>query len=235
VAIHQPNFFPWLGYFDKIARADVFVMLDDVQFEKSGSGTWSNRVKLMVAKQPAWVTMPVRRDFAGVRPVNEMTIDDQQPWRAKLVKTLKANYARAPHFAELMPFVEQLVNTNSSSVADYNITVVTAIRDALGLSGRPFVRSSELGVASRATDRLIDIVKAVGGTTYLAGGGAGGYQLDEQFAARGVALRYQGFQHPVYAQAGGGEFVPGLSCLDALFHCGLSGTADLLRQTSHRG
>ena len=229
VAIHQTNFFPWLGYFDKLARADVFVVLDDAQFQKSG-GTWSNRVRLLVAERPAWITMPVRRDHHGVRAVNEMLIDARQPWRDKLLNTIKANYAHAAHFHDVFPFVKQLIGNQTESLVEYNVSAVMSIRGALGLPDRPFVRSSSLGVTTQATDRLIDLVKAVGGTSYLAGGGAAGYQLNDRFATAGVHLRFQNFEHPSYPQRRGVPFVPGLSCLDAMFHCGLSGTGDLLQR-----
>jgi hypothetical protein len=228
VAIHQPNFFPWLGYFDKIARADVFIVLDDVQFEKSGSGTWSNRVRLMVAGQPAWVTMPIRRDYHGVRHVNEMQIDNGQPWREKLLKTIRASYARARYCAETFALIEPWVRNPTDSLAEYNVAAITSMRAALGLPARVFTRSSSLGVTLSATDRLIDLVKAVGGTAYLAGGGAAGYQEDERFAAAALQLRYQRYEHPVYAQRPNAEFVPGLSCLDAMFHCGAAGAGEML-------
>ena len=85
VAIHQPNFLPWLGYFDKIARADVFVMLDSVQFAKTG-GTWSNRVQMLVGGQATWLTMPIVRSYHGVRTYRQMEIDEEQSWRKKLLE-----------------------------------------------------------------------------------------------------------------------------------------------------
>ena len=88
VAIHQPTFFPWLGYFNKIARCDQFVVLDSVQFPKKG-GTWSNRVKLLLNGQAGWVTMPVERNYHGVRSYAEMCIDNGTPWRDKLVQTIR--------------------------------------------------------------------------------------------------------------------------------------------------
>ena len=84
VAIHQPNFLPWLGYFDKLARADVFVLLDDAQFPKKG-GTWVNRARLLVSGRPDWVTVPVDRSYHGTRTIIEMQIDDARPWRRKLI------------------------------------------------------------------------------------------------------------------------------------------------------
>jgi hypothetical protein len=227
VAIHQPNFFPWLGYFDKIARADLFVFLDDVQFEKSGSGTWSNRVRLLINGQAVWTTMPVRRDYHGVRPYTEIEIDNRTPWREKLLKTFRTHYARAAFCRDVLPLVERLCLNPAELLVEYNISAIRSICDALGLEAARFLRSSSLHVDARATDRLIAIVRAVGGTTYLAGGGAAGYQEDEKFASAGIELQCQNFRHPIYPQRPDQDFVPGLSCLDALLHCGLEGTAAL--------
>jgi WbqC-like protein len=227
VAIHQPNFFPWLGYFDKMAQANVFVWLDDVQFEKSGSGTWSNRVRVLVGGEPRWITMPVRRDYHGVRLTNEMAIDDRTPWRAKVVKTIDLHYRRASHFDEVFPVVSELVQTPTGRLADYNRTAIAALAQRVGIDPAKCVAASALDVDARGTDRLIALVRRAGGTTYLSGGGAGGYQEDEKFTAAGVELMFQRFEHPVYAQ-GTPEFCPGLSIVDALMHCGFEGTAALL-------
>src|SRR5437763_1510800 len=120
VAIHQPNFFPWLGYFDKLRRADVFVVLDHVQYSKT-SGNWGNRVQFLIAGQPRFATMPIRRDYHGVRQVREIKSNDQTPWRENLVKTLQSNYGRARHFTEVFPVVEPLVLNPIANVADYNM------------------------------------------------------------------------------------------------------------------
>src|SRR3989304_9812833 len=95
VAIHQPNFFPWLGYFNKIVRADLFLVMDNAQFPKKG-GTWCNRVKLLIGGKADWMTMPVVRSYPGVRLIKDMKIDNAMPWRAKLLKTIQNNYSRAP-------------------------------------------------------------------------------------------------------------------------------------------
>src|SRR5690349_22313551 len=96
VAIHQPNFFPWLGYFNKIARADIFIVLDNVQFSKTG-GTWSNRVRFLLQGQPTWATVPVERSFHGVRLVCEMRVANG-PWWARLLRAFRGAYRRAPYF-----------------------------------------------------------------------------------------------------------------------------------------
>jgi len=225
VAIHQPNFFPWLGYFAKIARADVFVLLDDVQFPKKG-GTWINRVRLLVNEEPSWVTVPVVRKYHGVREIREMRIDEQTPWRRKVMGTVQASYGGAPHGDEVMPQLSELIENPTDELAEYNRAAITKLTEALGIETE-MVLSSSLGVSSQATQRLIELVQAVGGTAYLSGGGAEGYQEDERFAEAGIDLVEQGFEPPSYPQLAS-EPVPGLSVIDALFSCGFAGTRRLL-------
>ena len=227
VAIHQPNFFPWLGFFDKIARADVFVMLDHVQFPKTRDGNWTNRVKMNMYGTPSWVTVPLVRGYEGFRRIDEMEIDDRTPWRRKLVRALQDSYGRAPGFREVFPMVSGLIEDPATRVAEYNVSAIAAICQALRLPVAHIVRSSTLDVTGGKTDLLVSIVQRVGGNVYLAGGGAGGYQDDGVLAAAGIEVQYQRFQHPTYPQRGE-AFVAGLSVLDALFHVGFEGTAELL-------
>lgn len=228
VAIHQPNFFPWLGYFDKMARCDVFVFLDHVQFPKTG-GTWSNRVMMRVGGEARWVTAPIKRAFGGVANVNEIEWADEKPWREKLVKTLAANYGRAPYFRETMGLIAPLVLQPESNLSRFNMHVVLAIADCLGVRHDHCVPSSQLQTMGTASDLLIDITQKVGGDSYICGGGAGGYQDDASFAASSVKLIYQNFVHPVYEQTGGSEFLPGLSIIDALMNAGADGIRSMLR------
>jgi WbqC-like protein family len=232
VAIHQPNFLPWLGYFDKLARCDVFVLLDSVQFPKK-SGTWMNRVKLLVGGEPAWITVPVVRAYNGLRRIDQMEIDESRPWRRKLLHTIEQNYRRAPHFEETMPLVTDIVLHDAALLADYNEEGVRRLAATVGLDPGKLTRASTLDVSGAATDLLIDITHKMGGKSYLAGGGAAGYQEDEKFAAAGLRLRNQAFEHPTYLQLAP-EPHPGLSIVDALMHCGADGTARLLRSRSVR-
>lgn len=229
VAIHQPNFLPWLGYFDKLARSDVFVLLDSVQFPKK-SGTWMNRVQVLVSGQAAWVTIPVVRAYHGLRRVDEMEIDESRPWRRKLLATIEQSYRRAPHFDETMPLVTEIIMQDHLLLADYNEAGVRRLAEVIGLDPAKVVRASRLDVSGASTDLLIDITRKVGGDTYLAGGGAGGYQEDEKFARADVRLRYQAFVHPDYRQL---SECPehGLSIIDALMNCGADETARMLAAT----
>src|SRR3954466_6461256 len=127
-AIHQPNFFPWLGYFDKIARADVFVILDDVQHQKTGSN-WSNRVRLLISGEARWVTAPVERPAHGTVRLDEARWA-QGPWRDKLLRAIELNYRRAPFFAPVMDIVAPLVLDPQEVLAGYNISAVEAFARA---------------------------------------------------------------------------------------------------------
>lgn len=227
VAIHQPNFFPWLGYFDKMDRSDVFVFLDHVQFPKKG-GTWPNRVRMLIGGEARWVTAPIRRSFHGVAAINGIEWADEQPWRSKLLKTLAANYGRAPFFGETMKLLAPLVEWPESNLSSFNIHAVKILAEHVGVRHEHTVASSELQVQGTTSELLIDITRKVGGSAYMCGGGAAGYQEDEAFEKAGVRLVYQNFTHPSYQQVGRRDFVSGLSIIDALMNLGCVGVKELL-------
>ena len=234
VAIHQPNFFPWLGYFNKIARSDLFIVLDNVQFPKTG-GTWMNRVRLLVDGKPKWVTMPLCRTYQGVRIIRDVEIDNQLPWRARLLNTLRQYYSRAPYYQTVFSFLETVINNATERLTDFNLKALRALSRPLGMDPGKWILGTSLSVEGSATELLITMVKAVGGNAYLCGGGADGYQEDRKFSSSGIGLVYQGFEHPVYSQQGKRDFVPGLSIIDALMHCGFEQTRDFVwGQTSKR-
>jgi hypothetical protein len=228
VAIHQPNFLPWLGFFAKLARADAFVLLDDAQFQKKG-GSWTNRVKLLVAGEPAWVTVPVDRGYHGVRTIAEMRIREEPRWREKLARKIAQGYSRAPGLSDAMPIVERVLEQQTEQLAQFNETGIRLLADALELDASKLVRSSTLGVEATGTERLVELTRAAGGDVYLSGDGAAGYQDDALFAEAGLELRRLGFEAPEYAQPVV-RHVPGLSAVDALMSCGARGAAALLRR-----
>jgi hypothetical protein len=226
VAIHQPNFLPWLGFFDKLARADCFVLLDDAQFPKK-QGNWTNRVRVLIGGAAAFVTVPVVRAYHGVRTIGQMAIDDSNPWRAKTLRTIEQSYSRAPCFDQTWPVVRELIEAPVDNLADFNEVGIRRLAGGLGIDVSKLVRSSTLGVDSTGTERLVELTRAVGGTTYLSGDGASGYQDDERFGEAGLELRYQRFNPPPYPQRAK-QPVPGLSAIDALMHCGWEITAGMV-------
>ncbi|MGH8196514.1 MAG: WbqC family protein [Woeseiaceae bacterium] len=215
-AMHQPNFFPWMGYFDKVRRSDVFVFLDAVSYPKSGNsmGSWCNRVRIDVQGKPSWLGCAVKREH-GQQKICDVLIDDERPWRAKLLKTLAMNYRRSANFARAMEVIEPLVLNAETRLAEFNMHAIEMICRVLGVRGR-LVRQTELPMHRQATGLLIDITKAMGCNTYLCGGGAQEYQQDEQFAREGVRLEHQNFSPQPYREPE--RFIPGLSVIDYLMH-----------------
>jgi len=226
-AIHQPTFFPWLGYYDKIARSDVFILLDNVQFPKTG-GTWINRVRILINGQPAWITVPIVRSYHGVRCIADMEINNNLPWREKLIMTFKTNYARAPYFDSIFPILKELVEHPVYLLCEYNINAIKAVMALLGLDQDKLVLGSSLQAKGHATDLLIELVREVGGSVYLCGGGSDGYLQEEKFSEAGLELIYQNFVQPVYLQNATHEFAAGLSIIDVLMNLGVDQTRQLL-------
>lgn len=144
-----------------------------------------------------------------------------------MLRTIEQNYRRAPYFEETMPIVAEVVMDDSPLLAVYNEAGARRLAAAVGLDAGRFVRASTLNVSRTATELLIEITQKLGGDGYLAGGGSGGYQQDDKFAAAGVGLRYQHFEPPAYPQLSSTP-QPGLSIVDALMQCGTDGTARLL-------
>lgn len=224
VAIHQPNFLPWLGYFDKMARADIFVVLDNVALQKTG-GHYTNRVQFLIGGEARWLTVPVTRGADARARIDQVTIAEHGPWRRKLKTALEQAYARAAHFGEMMPMVTAILDTPTDRLCELNMAGIHALAERLGIPRDKLRRASRLEVEGAGSDLLISIVKAVGGEIYLCGGGAGGYQEDEKFRAAGIAVEYQNFRPAPYPQGRREDFVPGLSTVDALMHCGAAAAA----------
>jgi hypothetical protein len=223
VAIHQPNYLPWLGYFRKIALADVFVFLDDVQFSKN---SYTNRVRILGDGRARWLSVPVSVHLGDtIRAVHPARAD----WSGSHLDTLKTFYRHAPAFNTVWPRVQEIYHTApSADIAGINRALVEAVAGELGLACR-FLASSDLDTGeATGDDRLARIVSDLApGGTYLSGEGGSKYQDPGKFEAAGITLRYPGFQHPTYDQ-GGTPFVAGLSVLDAAFRLGWRGAAGLL-------
>jgi len=216
-AIHQPNFFPWLGYFDKIKNADRFIILDDVQYPKKGGG-WSNRVSFNINGKSQFFTAPITRPH-GLRNINEVDFTDTN-WRIKFIKTLQANYAKAPYFNEYKDFIFELINFPSNNIAHFNINAIEKLCSLLAIN-TPMETSSSHSVKTTSNQLLIDLTKSVSCNTYMAGGGADGYQDTEMFKQQGIGFQYQSFKHPKYDQIKTTEFIAGLSIVDYIFNMGI--------------
>ena len=226
VAIHQPNFLPWLGYFGKIAQSDVFVFLDDAQYSKN---SYINRVKVMGPSGAKWLTVPVSYGFGDpICQVRPARLD----WTSQHLDTLLNYYRSASCFKAVWPELTDLYEgVAEMDLASTNRGLIEAVVARLDLACR-FTASSAIPTDGLASDdRLVELVVSIDPHgTYLSGGGGAGYQDPGKFADAGVALEYTEFRHPRYDQ-GATDFTEGLSVLDAVFHLGWTGAADLILET----
>ena len=214
VAIHQPQYLPWLGYFDKIRRADVFCFLDNVQYKKN---EWQNRNRIKGTEGWQWLTVPVKYRFP--EKINEVTVNNAVDWRKKHLRALATNYSKTPFFGEYVGVFEEAYVMAWGGLSELNIYLVEKTRELLGLKERRTVVASDLTLSDDPTDRLIDICQSVGGDTYLSGKDGASYMDLDRFRKRGIDVIFQDFNHPVYSQLYG-EFVSHLSVVDLLFNCG---------------
>jgi WbqC-like protein family len=227
LAAHQPQYLPWLGYFDKMDQADLFVLLDTVQYKKN---EWQNRNRIRTCDGWQWLTVPVHYRYP--MSLREVQVDDASSWRRKHRETLRQVYARAPHRDAVLPPLEALLDLPTASLADLNTRGIRILAEMLGVRTPIVVASTLPGVAEGKDDRLIDLCRRLKCTEYLAGAGGFGYMNLEALRRSGITVVFQEFLHPVYTQAFPG-FEPNLSAVDLLMHCG-PGSAAMLRRTRTR-
>jgi len=218
-AIHQPQYLPWLGYFDKMDRADVFCYLDNVQFKKN---EWQNRNRIKSSKGWQWITLPVCYRFP--QKINEVEINNKVKWQRKHVQALITNYSKAPFFEKYLPFFKQIYSNDFKSFSRVTIHINEQILMEFGINTTT-IKASEMNLKNEdPTGRLIEICKNLGADTYLAGQGGEGYMDMELFQQAEIEVIFQEFNHPVYPQTFG-EFVSHLSIVDLLFNCGFQSMA----------
>ncbi len=214
VAVHQLHYLPWLRYLDKIHRSDVFVVLDDIQFNKNG---WQNRNKLKTSSGPVTLTVPVLAK--AQQKLDETRIHNEVDWRKKHWRTLEQNYRKAQYFDDYADFFEETYSRPWERLNDLNRHMLTFYLQALGIR-TTIVYSSDLRVPGAATERLVSLIKTVGGTAYYSGAYALESYLDPGLLEdAGIALELQDWQAPEYPQQHG-PFVPDLSIADLLLNCG---------------
>lgn len=221
VAAHQPNFLPWLGYFDKMRRADLFVSVDHVQFERQ---SYQTRTRVRTGEGPRWLTVPVIQESRDER-IMDKRVDNSRcgrsRWGRKMFLTLKYAYQGAPYFSALEPALHKILEGPWDRLVDLNHALIELCRKELDVR-TPMIRSSELGVRGVRSEMVLDLCRKVGADSYLAGAGASKDYLDvAAFNKAGIQIVWQAFAHPRYTQhPAGGPFQERLSALDLLVSSG---------------
>jgi hypothetical protein len=216
VAIHQPNFLPWLGYFYKMSQCDIFVFLDDVEYTKN---SFINRNRIKTPSGEAWITLPVSYSGKSTQKIHECQVVGKDKAVKKILGQILHNYKQAKFFSHYYEPLSDILHNSGENLAELNIRLTKWIAGIFHLEVK-FARSSELDIhASDATDRLIKICLKLDGTNYLSGSGGMNYQDEERFMKEGINLELSSFKHPKYDQLWG-EFTASLSIVDYLLNQG---------------
>jgi WbqC-like protein family len=233
VAMHQPEHLPWIGFFEKMIRADLFVLLDDVQFSR---GDFQNRNRVKGPASVQWLTVPIIHKFPQRLDAVEIAGNS---WQDTHWKTLASCYGRARYFKEFAFMFEDLYRRSWTNLVTLNISAVKLLASVFGID-TPIILSSQLEPRGQKSDLILDICNRVGATSYYSGRTGSTYLNREAFRNAGIDILVQRFEHPTYSQRfmKSHGFVPNLSVIDLLFNCGdrgldsLSGAPEICAEAS---
>jgi len=216
VAIHQPDYLPWLAYFDKMKKTELFVFLDCAQYTKNG---FHNRNKIKTSNGWAYLTIPISRD-QYFKKIIEIKLPENRSWQNKHWKSILMSYSNASYFQEHKDFFADIYQSKFQFLADFNIEIIKYLKEKFGFKNQ-FVRESELKINKelKGSKRLVAILKELKADYYLSGPSGKNYLDLSLFDKEGITVEFQNYHHPVYPQLFG-EFIPGLSAIDLLFNCG---------------
>jgi hypothetical protein len=227
LAAHQPNFMPYLGFFDKMKKVDIFVIRDEVQFTDSD---YHHRNRIRVNGNDnynnpkfKWLTVPVENQKEYIKDISikKDTIIKKVPWNKRFIREIKINYRGTPFFEEFYPELEGILDNSDYKLLNLNIKIINFLKEAFGIKTE-IVMASDLRLKplkyqeSDATTDLINICKKLDADVYVSGSGGKKYLKEELFGDEGIKLEFQEFHHPEYKQRFPG-FIPNLAAIDILF------------------
>jgi hypothetical protein len=226
VVINQPGYIPWLGFFEQIYRADIFVFLDCAQYVRQ---EWINRNRLKGTNgQPVWLTVPVENYPLDTAIKDTKILSSDFTWRKKHLKTISILLGGTAYIYEFLPQLAALYDKKHVNLCSFNIEIIKLISQWLGLSTE-FILASELRPSGKRTDMLRDICFKLKATRYYSPAGASVYLEKEKHILEdaGIQVSYQAWVHPMYAQKFG-AFLSHMSVLDAIMNIGPGKTKELI-------
>ena len=219
LSVHQPQYIPWLGYFDKIDKSDCFIFLNEVQYKQR---EYQNRNKVRTKDGWMWLTVPIKSKGMRQQKINSVRINNDYNWQKQHCQSLRSWYGRAQFFKDHFPFFEKIYNEKWEKLKDLNICIINYILKVFEIHTTMYCES-ELGITAQGTDRIIELCKKLKADVYLSGTGGKDYLEDEKFHKAGITLEYQDFVYPTYKQqymSRENIFLPNMSSIDLLFNEG---------------
>ena len=217
VAIHQPNFLPWTGYFHKMALADKFIFLDNVPFSKN---SLQNRNKILTSQGVRWLTVPVLTKHRSGQITSDVEINNQITWKKKHLKSIESAYGKVKWFKRYYALLREIYLCDYNKLIDLNVALLIWIVNLLEINTKIYTASQMIADCNDANERLIALIQSVEGRTYLSGQGGKKYINIKHFRKNEISSVFHKFVSHSYNQVWSDEFVAGLSILDVIFNLG---------------
>ena len=215
VGIMQPTYLPWMGYFEMIQASDVFILLDDVQFNKK---SWQQRNSIKGPNGRIWLTVPVFQKGNRFQEINKVSINDQENWAKKHLKSLETSYAKSQYFDRYISVFRELYHNDWEYLADLTIASIRTLMEQIGIT-TPLQLSSAMEISLTGNEKVVEICKNVGADELYDAAGAVEFIDAKIFEEAGVQVTFQEYHHPEYHQLHG-QFVSHMSTVDLLFNEG---------------
>lgn len=213
VFVHQPEYIPWLGFFDKLARCDIYVIYDDAQFQHGG---FHNRNRIRTPERWEWLTVPINHGHPQI--IKSVKISGEL-WKNKHLCSIRRHYLKTPYFSKYYPLIKNALMFNHELLIGLNLHIIGTFAEILGINTK-MIRSSEFPyVGVEKNEKLVSMCKFLGADTYLSGSGGKNYVKEEIFDNAKIKLQWHSYEHPKYKQGFSG-FEPNMSIIDLLFNEG---------------
>lgn len=222
VVIHQPDFLPYLGFFHRLLSADLYIVLDNVQFLRRG---WHHRDKIKTKHGESWLTIGIQKASQDTR-INKIYLNEND-WKQNHLNSFYLNYKNASFYNEIIPYVEKLYDKDYDKMIDFNFASIEMLLEMFNINIKIEFEST-YNLSSKSNELLIELLKSVDSNKYLSGIGAKDYFDKEIFEKAKIEVVWQDFKHPTYQQVNG-HFIPYLSSIDLLFNCGITESRKILR------
>ena len=235
--MHQPNFFPWLGLFHRIALVDKFIFFDHVQAQRGKS--WLSRNKILLYGEVKWLTIPVKKRGRGLQKVHEVSINYDTRFEKKHLGTLRQSYGKCQCFNEVFPHIEELYAQGYERLKDFNEHYIRLVVEKIGIeveygSSLQLLNNCVGSEDIVGNELIVQICKLAKAETYISGEGCLDFIDPQEFEEEGIRFQFQKFVHPMYRQLDTGNFVSHLSSLDALFNIGFAGVRKIIDEAVHK-
>ncbi|WP_299290882.1 WbqC family protein [Nitrosopumilus sp.] len=215
VVIHQPNYFPYSGFFHKLTLGDSLVLMDNTQYDKK----FTNRNRIIVPNDWIWLSVPIKKEHK-FSPNKTVEINNEIDWKKNHFTKIQKSYSNSKFFNLYKDYLKNLYEKEWNFLFELNYETITKVMEWLGIKLKIY-KESDLNINGKSTERLVNICKSIGADTYISGIGGKEYMNEKLFNSNNINLEYQNFTHPIYEQHFSDSFIPNLSILDLLFNHGL--------------